>query len=515
MISAAALLGVALGVAILIVVMSVMDGFEIEVKKRLLAFSPHITLKHAPTGSYEPITNWHQVSERIRKLPEVKEIAGTIDDHAIIEFNKRQLPISYRGIDAQDPAQIEALENLLADDYGQSSADLGLEPRALILESRARQFGLSVGDTVQLYSTRNFDEVFAAYKRTERPRASETYGQELQRVVTALKNAQIAGKPAETFTIDDLQAAYDALYAIHEGGIRQGESSTISAVMDIIYDSEKVSPTLRRLPKGSVANIERHLITHLMEIDNSADDNAELQKLKSIVLPKDVTIVGVYRISQQVVAPDFFIPLPIAQELSGMDEGVSALSVKLHDVDTADVVTQQIVNELDYGWQGFSWMTQYGDFFQVVKMQEGMMALVLSTVALGAAFLITIVMFLTALQKKKEIGVMLAVGAKPSQICAVFFIQGVVIGVIGIVLGVLSGLAVIHFRVQIQSFLLSVFNLDIFNAQFQGMEALPAHTTPSLVIWVSALALIMCSLAPLLPALFAARNDPAKSLRDL
>jgi len=162
-----------------------------------------------------------------------------------------------------------------------------------------------------------------------------------------------------------------------------------------------------------------------------------------------------------------------------------------------------------------TWMNRFSDFFKVVEMQEGMMALVLSTVAVGAAFLITIVMFLTALQKKKEIGVMLAVGAKPRQICSVFFIQGIVIGVIGIILGIVMGLLILHFRVEIQNFLLSVFNLDIFNAQFQGMEALPANTTPQLVIWVSLMALVMCALAPLLPALFAARNDPAKSLRDL
>jgi len=514
-ISAAALFGVALGVAILIVVMSVMDGFEIEVKKRLLAFSPHISLRHAPEGAYEPITNWHEVSDSLKNFPEITEVAGTIDDNAIIEHMESQLPISYRGIDTQDAAQVAALQKLLTDEYGTSSAEMGVESKALILESRARQFGIQVGDVVQLYSTRNFDEVFDAYKRTERPRASEEFASELQQAVENLKQSRLAGKTPETFLLTDLQRTYDILLQIQEAGVRPGESDTIDTVLDILYDAEKVNETQRRLDKGATQHIERLLLVHLSELDNTLDDNAELKKLKSIVLPKDVQIVGVYRISQQVVAPDFFLPLPVAQELSGLDEGVHALSIRLRDVDEAENVSERIVRSFDYGWYASSWMQRYSDFFKVVEMQEAMMALVLSTVAVGAAFLITIVMFLTALQKKKEIGVMLAVGAKPRQICSIFFLQGVIIGFIGIALGVVLGLTILHFRVEIQGFLLSVFNLDIFNAQFQGMESLPAHTTPSLVAWVCVLALVMCSLAPLLPALFAARNAPAKSLRDL
>jgi len=140
--------------------------------------------------------------------------------------------------------------------------------------------------------------------------------------VKNLKDSKINSKPAETFLLEDLQRTYDILLTIQDSGIRPGEFETINDVLDILYDAKKVSETLRQLPKGSIEYIELHLITHLAELDNTQDDNAELKKLKSIVLPKDIEIVGIYRISQQVVAPDFFLPLPLAQELSGLDEGV-------------------------------------------------------------------------------------------------------------------------------------------------------------------------------------------------
>ena len=508
-------MGVALGVSILIVVMSVMDGFELEVKKNLLSFSPHISLNYYPNGNKAPIDHWKKVVDDIKKEPGISQVSGSIQDNAIIEYNGDQVPILYRGINSEDPDQVQSIEKILTDSYGASSADMGLEDKAVIRDIRARQLGIEVGDVIQLYSTRNFDEVFDAYKRTERPRASDQFQDEFATIISTLKAKKISGAPQETFHINDLQKVYDQLIAIQESGIRAGESSTLDTVLDMIYDAKKLDEVNRQLPKGATEHIEQLLTVHLAEIDNTADDNAELKKLKSIVLPKDVKIVGVYRISQQVYAPDFFLPLPLAQELSGLDSGVDQISIRLDDMDAANEVYNDLVhNKLELGWAGQTWMEEHRYFFKIVLIQEGMMALVLSIVALGAAFLITIVMFLTALQKKKEIGVMLAVGAKPGQICSIFFIQGILIGVVGVILGIAFGMLVLHFRLEIQQALGSV-GFDIFNAEFTGLESLPAHTTAKLVAWVSIMALVMCSLAPLLPALFAARNDPAKSLRDL
>lgn len=510
-------MGVALGVAILIVVMSVMNGFEIEVKKRLLAFSPHVTLRYAPDGAFTPILDWQQQGDALKNYPEISEVVGSIDDNAIIEHNGNQLPIAYRGIDTTDKKQLADLEELIIKDYQPfGTADMGLDAKGVILESKATEFGIQVGDTVQLYSTRNFDEVFDAYKRTERPKAAEEFKDELQGIITQLKEKRVRDKTPETFLFSSLATPFEQLIAIIESGIRPGEVDAINEALEVLDSGTKsgVNDEYRILPKGSIELLDQLLITHLAKIDNTLDDNEELKKLKSIVLPIDIEIVGVYRISQQVVAPSIFLPLPIAQELSGLDEGVHALSLRLHDVDKATELSQRITSDLDYKWYASSWMDRYRDFFEVVKMQESMMAMVLSTVAVGASFLITIVMFLTALQKRKEIGVMLAVGAKPMQICGIFLIQGIIIGFFGVALGIVLGLTILHFRGEIQGFFLNQ-GMDIFNASFQGMETLPAETPPSLIINISIMALVMCSLAPLLPALFAAMAAPAKSLRNL
>ncbi len=494
-----------------------MNGFEIEVKKRLLAFSPHLTLRYAPNGTYEPILDWEEQSKKIQGNPEVLEVKGTIDDNAIIEHNENQLPISYRGIDTADKEQIAKLEELVIKDFNQdATADLGLDAKGLILESKANQFGINVGDIIQLYSTRNFDEVIDAYKRTDRPRAFEEYKKEFTSIVEQLKAAKISNKPAESFKYDDLKVAFSSLLTLLDHDLRKGEENTINEALDILDSGKKMgaSNELRILPKGSTEHLENLLLIHLANIDNTQDDNDEFKKLRSIVLPKEIKIVGIYRISQQVVAPDIFLPLPVAQELSGLEDGVHALSLRIKDVDRAEALSQDLSKELDYGWYPSSWMSRYRDFFELVELEKSMMSMVLSIVSLGAAFLIMIVMFLTALQKRKEIGVMLAVGANPAQVCGIFFIQGVVIGILGVLLGIALGLLILHFRGDIQMFFL-MQGVNIFPAEFQGMDSLPANTPFSLILKVGIMGLVLCALAPLFPALYAANTDPAKSLRNL
>lgn len=512
-ISIAAFFGVALGVMILIVVLSVMNGFEKEVKSRLLSFSPHVMARYAPANSYEPVVEWREIAKQVKELDEVTEAHGTIEDNAIIDHNDSQQPVRYRGIDTSDQSQIAALEKLIDKEmYPEATADIGLDGKVILSETKARQFGVSVGDTIQLYSTRNFDEVFKAYRQTERPPAHEEFAREIQAALDLTKEKVVKDARGEIFQFSDLNAIYDQFWQIHDENIRPSEREVFAQILEIL-NSGKIDGEQRILKKGEVEHIGL-LITHLKELDISTDDMGTLKSLKSVILPKDLEVAGVYRISQQVVHPDLFLPLQVAQELSGLEDGVHGISITLKDADKANEIKGEVMAALDYGWFATSWMDDYASFFELIKLEKSMMSLVLSVVTLGAAFLITIVMFLIALQKRKEIGVMLAVGARPIQICAIFLIQGAIIGAFGVTGGILAGTGILKNRVSIQQFFLSQ-GVDIFPADFQGMSAIPAETPASMLVYIAILGLLLCCVAPLIPAIYSARTDPAKSLRDL
>ena len=89
-----------------------------------------------------------------------------------------------------------------------------------------------------------------------------------------------------------------------------------------------------------------------------------------------------------------------------------------------------------------------------------------------------------------------------------------ILGTLGAILGVGLGRVVIHFRGELQGVLRGV-GFDPFTSSFTGFSVLPAHNNPWEQALFALMAFILCSLAALVPAFFAARSDPAKSLRNL
>jgi lipoprotein-releasing system permease protein len=138
----------------------------------------------------------------------------------------------------------------------------------------------------------------------------------------------------------------------------------------------------------------------------------------------------------------------------------------------------------------------------------------LSFIVLVSAFSMMAVMFTVTIQKRREIGVMKALGAAPGQIVRVFLYQGMILGVLGALLGVGLGRLVIHFRGPIQG-VFREMGFDPFSSSFTGFGILPAHNDPVEQAVIGVMAFVLCSLAALVPAFFAARSDAAKSLRNL
>jgi lipoprotein-releasing system permease protein len=89
-----------------------------------------------------------------------------------------------------------------------------------------------------------------------------------------------------------------------------------------------------------------------------------------------------------------------------------------------------------------------------------------------------------------------------------------ILGLLGAALGVGIGRLVIHFRGPIQGLFRSL-GFDPFAASFTGFGTLPAFNDPVEQVVIGLMAFILCSLAALVPAFFAARSDAAKSLRNL
>jgi lipoprotein-releasing system permease protein len=509
------LTGVLLGVLVLVVVMAVYAGLERDVKSRLLGFTPHILLRYQPGGLGEmPMSDWQDAAERAAKLPRVRAATAFVSDNVVLDVESWQRPVMFRGIDTSDPEQVRGVERMLDKDvHSDSTADFGIDDRAVVSSIIAEQFGIQVGDTIRLYSTRNFEEVMRVYKSTEKPVLRLRFPEEWQQV-TAELDGLIGQGGAGTVPVAELERVYGMLDQKRGEDLRGPELAMLDELLIALEAGERDAEAGVFRFSGEAKTEVRRSVEALDQADGEKIDAETLKSLRSIVLPKEAEVIGIYQASQMAVTPDVFVPLPLAQDLAGLGDAVQGVALRLDDAYAAEQIADAARNELGPDWRLITWGDQYQGFFALINQQRVMMYFALSFIVLVSAFSMMAVMFTVTIQKRREIGVMKALGAAPGQIVRVFLYQGMILGCVGAVLGVLLGRLVVHFRGPIQG-LFRTLGFDPFAASFTGFGVLPAHNNPVEQAVIGVLAFVLCSAAALVPAFFAARSDAAKSLRNL
>jgi lipoprotein-releasing system permease protein len=151
------IIGVTLAIALLIVVISVMTGFERELQRKVIGFEPHIILRNAGV-----IDDWADILETARKIPDVTAGAPYVQAPVIIEFNNMRMAPKIRAVDPETENSVVDLRPFLI------AGEFDLNGSKTILGSDlARTIGASVGDTISVYSPRNLDAVLAELDRAE------------------------------------------------------------------------------------------------------------------------------------------------------------------------------------------------------------------------------------------------------------------------------------------------------------------------------------------------------------
>jgi lipoprotein-releasing system permease protein len=166
------------------------------------------------------------------------------------------------------------------------------------------------------------------------------------------------------------------------------------------------------------------------------------------------------------------------------------------------------------GLQAVSWIESNKDFLFVIEQEKRVISFIIIFIILVASFSIAIALMMAVIRKTREIGLLVAMGGRPHQVAYSFCFQGFVIGFFGTVMGILMALICLHYRRGILSFYTDITNTQAnFLGQYDVYE-IPVHYLASDFITVTCFALVISTLAGLLPALRAARLKPADALRS-
>lgn len=517
-------LGVALGVMVLIVVLSVMEGLQKEVDDRVLAFTPHLQIallnEQGRTCINLETCDWRELTEKIATVPGVICAYPQLDGQGSVSANHILNTVTFSALQPENNAQIGPISDMII--AGSSDLGAGYDPICIISTAAANSLGLSVGDTLTLTPLAGgLERAGRIYSMIQEPlitQQDETFKQAISQFFDG------AASTAEGLMIpaDKLSATLDILYRMPEDRMRPGEIEGCSKLTELAQSHTAGTPFSQ-----AEQQTWNNTVAALASLDRDKEDGRAAKSINDMVMPTDLEIVGIYQTPENLPGPGIYLPLTIAQDAIGYSQGgldqVQGICVRLTDPNNYEPAMNAIEailpdlsaatdeHPLGLSWSIQPWSDRLKQWHDLIANERVMLSFVLSIISLIASFCIMAVMFTVSMQRKREIAVLQALGATPGKIVGIFAWQGIIIGLLGAVLGVVLALLVLYYRLEIQAALAGI-GLDPFPMQGHGIE-LPAVYDPATFSWQAFKAFVMVIIASTVPAIVVSRQDPSRALR--
>jgi lipoprotein-releasing system permease protein len=200
-----------------------------------------------------------------------------------------------------------------------------------------------------------------------------------------------------------------------------------------------------------------------------------------------------------------FTSLASAQRVLAVQDVVNAIELRLDDIHAASEVAAQAEQILGKELAATTWMEQNRQILNALRMERVVTVITIGLIQLVAALNILITLVMMVMEKQRDIAVLMSMGARREQIRNIFMLQGVTIGVIGSVLGLVAGYVLSH--------LADKHRWIRLDEEVYSMSYVPFDPRWIDAAWVPAAAVLVSFLATLYPSRAAARIAPAEALR--
>ncbi len=240
----------------------------------------------------------------------------------------------------------------------------------------------------------------------------------------------------------------------------------------------------------------------------------DLSPLGVIPRMRRFTVVGIFQVGYAEFDTKLsMIGIPAAQQLFRMGSAVSGIEVRLRDVFAAAQVAEAIRGRLPFPYFTRTWMELNRNFFTALRVERIVMFVILTMIVLVAAFGIVSTLIMLVMQKRKEIAVLMSMGATRSSVMLVFIVQGIIVGAAGTLLGLLAGIAIATNLDPIVAAIEWTFGFKAFPQDVYLLDKLPSQVLWPDVAAIAAIAFTVSLLATILPSRQAAAVDPVVAIR--
>jgi lipoprotein-releasing system permease protein len=189
-----------------------------------------------------------------------------------------------------------------------------------------------------------------------------------------------------------------------------------------------------------------------------------------------------------------------------LGDSVTGLDIRVTDVYAARQVAQRITDKLGFPYWARDWMQMNRNLFKALKLERRVMFIILTLIVLVAAFNIASSLIMMVMGKTRDIAILKAMGATERSIRKIFVFNGMVIGAIGTVIGLISGVSICtglkHYNIH-----------ELTGDIYYFTTTLPVKLELVDVASIMVAALLICFLATLYPAWQAAKLNPVEAIR--
>ncbi|MBP83412.1 MAG: hypothetical protein CMO61_06135 [Verrucomicrobiales bacterium] len=292
-----------------------------------------------------------------------------------------------------------------------------------------------------------------------------------------------------------------------------------SAVIgDGIADSQniKIGDTIVLQSPRDVQSFMNRL-DELSSAENADERERLFDEFREFTAPQEVTVTGIFDSGHWDFDSTFvYVHLETAQVLYGFDlEECHGVAARVEDAFRAHEYSEKLHATLPQQFRAMTWGERYQAIFNAVATEKQAMYIILFMIMVVGAFCIMNTMITVTVQKRSEIGLMKALGSTEEQIVGIFLLQGLLVGIIGVAVGMGLAQWTIFERNTIGGWLGETFGIAIFAEDIYKVDGgIPARQSIKDLVTISVGSFVACTVAALIPALIAAGLQPARALRS-
>ena len=226
----------------------------------------------------------------------------------------------------------------------------------------------------------------------------------------------------------------------------------------------------------------------------------------------NLEVIGIYELQTEIDQYLTLISHTTAQKIKRLNVNETiGIRLKAIDLFDADLIAKDLVNSMNGNFTSVSWKNTHGTLFEAIQFEKLLISLMLFLIVTVASILVLSTVIMTVKSKEREIGILMTLGANYRQIVMIFFTQGFLVSLIGIISGIVLGFIIIFNLNNFIDVIETILNRKLLDAYF--INYFPYHINYLQISIICIISFFISLFSTLIPSIRALRLNPIEILR--